>query len=425
MGQKAKGFIYLLLSFSIAAVPFFDTHARSHYLSSDLEARLRFAYWWRADADSLFCDDGYTEADATAFLEDKGENEQTVFSYLTQNGYSNTAAAAIMGNLRAESGAFNPRQLEKIDANSNYPGYLSPENFVAYANGAKTYSGGLGLAQWTSAGRVKNLQDFADERGLPVTSLSAQTQFLVKELNDYGITPEVLNSMDLRSATSYVLKTYERPADQSEEVVDTRTGYASNYVSYEGGTVDFSDENYSGAACIPISDAEKAYFDEYEQVSREELLTMLESGGLSHVEALGVIEQYKRVTPDQYSYYNINANVHNGSNSPLYNCVAFTRWYVKEYYNYNLTSGNGNQVVPNILGNRPAHEVPKAGAVVSYNTSISSAGHTAVVLGIDGDKMYLGEASYHNGYIQVREVSASAYTGNGYIYAYPEDMGAS
>ena len=382
--------------------------------------------FWNIDENPCI-EEGFVSVDAEAFLEDKGNNEQTIFSYLTQNGFSNTAAAAIMGNLKAESGAFNPRQLEKISANSNYPGYLAPVNFRAYENGKKTYSGGLGLAQWTSAGRVKNLQEFADSKGLPVTSLSVQTQFLYKELTEYGINPSLLNSMSLRDATKYVLNHYERPKNQSEAVVDTRTGYASSYVSYASGAVEFDDSNLAtpfGIICITTAEAGNEYKNPYEQVSVEELLKLLENGGLNEAEAWGVIEEYKKVTPDEYSFYNINAGVHNGTNSALQNCVAFVRWYVKKYYGYNLTHGNGNQVVSNILKGKPAHQVPKAGAVISYNTGTSSAGHTAVVLGVDGDYIYIGEASYHYGYIRVRKELAKNYTGGKYLYAYPEDMGA-
>lgn len=49
MGQKARGFICFVFAFLIALLPIVDTNARSKHLSSDLEARLRYAYWWRAD----------------------------------------------------------------------------------------------------------------------------------------------------------------------------------------------------------------------------------------------------------------------------------------------------------------------------------------------------------------------------------------
>lgn len=437
MGHRLKTILFLILAIFLATTPVLDVSARKKHLNYELEAKLREHFWWRADSvdyekeeeeEEIECEEGYVATNATAYLEDKGENAQTVFSYLTQNGYSITAAAAIMGNLRAEGGAdFNPRQLE-IGKNAQYPGDIAPENFVAYdlENNKKTYTGGLGLAQWTSAGRVKNLQEYADKNNLPVTSLSAQAGFLVEELNAYGVTPEKLNSMSLRDATSYVLKNYEIPLHMEESVVDTRTKFAESFLSYEPGSVDFSnaDQYANGEICISEEDAEKEYQEEYEQIDKEELIAMLQDGGLTREEAEAVIAKYKTVTPDQYDYYNIDGDVHNGTQSALQNCVAFVRWYVKEYYGYDLGKGSGNgiQVVSSIMGDKPAHQVPVAGAVVSYPTSTSSAGHTAIVLGINGDEMYLGEASYNKGYIRVNTVNTKDYTGGNYKYAYPEDM---
>lgn len=417
MGHKYKLICYGFIAILVSLIPDFNVSARSTRLNSEMEARTREAYWWNPLKKK--CKTGYTDVKADAFLEDKGDNEKTIFSYLVQNDYSNIAAAAIMGNLKAESGAFNPRQLEKIEANASFPGYLAPENFRAYENGSKTYSGGLGLAQWTSAGRVKKLQEFADSLNLPVTSLSVQVRFLVKELNEYGITPSVLNSMSLRDATSYILKTYERPANQSEEVVDSRTNNASNYVSYEAGEVDFGEEDIDGDVCIPDEDADKAYQDQYEQLDIEEIIKLLQDGGMSLSEAQGIIEKYLKVSPDQYDYYNIEASVHKGTNSPLYNCVAFVRWFTKEYYNYNLPKGSGNGwAVAGYITNGKPHSVPKAGAVFSWSNS--GAGHTGVVLGVDGENLIIGEASYNNGWVHVKNVNIN--DTKGWRYAYPEDM---
>ena len=415
MGHKLTTFFCFLISFFVTLTPT-SVSARTKRLDAATEAKLRYAYWWRIDGDN--CDSGYTSIDAEAYLEDKGENEKTIFSYLVQNGYSNTAAAAIMGNLRAESGAFNPRQLQKgYASNDIYPGSLAPVNFRAFENGKKTFQGGFGIAQWTYFTRVENLQKFADELNLPVTSLSVQVRFLVKELNNYNITPSVLNNMTLREATKHVLVKYEAPLNQSEEVVDLRTKYAGEYVSYEAGDVNFEDSDIPGDICIPDEDTDKIYQEEYEQIDIDEILKLLQDGGMSEAEAWKVIEQYKRVTPDQYAYYNIKASVHKEGNTALQNCVAFTRWFVKEFYNYDLTYGNGADVVGNIT-NDP-HSVPKAGAVFSWSNS--GAGHTGAVLGIEGNYLIIGEASYHEGWIHVKKVHVSQT--KGWRYAYPEDMG--
>ena len=119
-----------------------------------------------------------------------------------QNGYSETSAAAIMGNIKGESGY----RINVIEG-----GRLVDESWRAFNNGSKTFSGGFGLVQWTSSGRVQNLQNFADSIGKSVVSIEAQGGFLVQELRTYGITPASLNAMTLGEATWKILRDYETP----------------------------------------------------------------------------------------------------------------------------------------------------------------------------------------------------------------------
>ena len=147
------------------------------------------------------------------------DNASGVIGTLINNGYSHTAAAAIAGSLLAESG-MNPKKLQG--------GTIVDDSFRAYNSEGKTFNGGFGIAQWTSSGRVKNLQEYADSNNLPVTSIQAQTGFLLKELKQYGMTPEKLNGMDLANATFEIARYYEGPAGM---VYDTNNGkYYNDYV---------------------------------------------------------------------------------------------------------------------------------------------------------------------------------------------------
>lgn len=121
---------------------------------------------------------------------------------LLANGYSETSAAAIMGNIKGESGY----RINVIEG-----GRLVDETWRAYDNGSKTFSGGFGLVQWTSAGRVRNLQNYADSIGKSVVSIEAQGGFLIQELQTYGFTPASMNAMSLGEATWKILRDYETP----------------------------------------------------------------------------------------------------------------------------------------------------------------------------------------------------------------------
>ncbi len=369
------------------------------------------------------CEEGYVAYEKEDVLLDEGESANSIFQYLRGQGYSVTSAAAIMGNLDAESG-LNPRQLERIKANAKYPGYLAPPNFVAYdfENDHKTYEGGFGLAQWTSPGRVKKLQNHAKSKGMNVTSLLVQLQFLVKELDDYGISPSFLNAKSLEDATEYVLKKYEAPENSDSKVAD-RIARAKKFLFEDeedpgGGEITEGDGE---VICITDAAFDKLYKDKYKQLTDEEILEMLEDGGMTLAEAKALIAEYLRTPASDFAYYNIDPRVHNGSNSPLYNCVAFSRWFAKKFYGFNITRGNGKDVVSVILGGRAGHVVPKAGAIFSTSSG-GNAGHTGVVLGIHGDRIVIGEASYHGVWARAKEAPISNYINKGYTFAYPEDM---
>lgn len=130
--------------------------------------------------------------------------------YLLDSGYSESSAAGIMGNIEGES-SYNPKLIEN--------GKVVDDDFRAYTNGVRssllikgTSNRGFGLAQWTTDGRLKNLQAYADSLSKPITSLEAQFGYLVKELNEaYKMKPEKLNAMSMEEVTWIVLRDFETP----------------------------------------------------------------------------------------------------------------------------------------------------------------------------------------------------------------------
>ena len=169
--------------------------------------------------------------------------------YLLDAGYSESSANAIMGNISIESCGY------KLRVYNNSCSSLAPDDFVAYKNGAKTFSGGYGLAQWTSAGRVKNLQDHADNTiKKSVNTLDVQASFIVKELksSSYKLTPSKLNAMTMEEVVWIIMRDYETPESlictkstssncnneasarniSLSELLSNTTKYASAYESY-------------------------------------------------------------------------------------------------------------------------------------------------------------------------------------------------
>jgi hypothetical protein len=145
-----------------------------------------------------------------------GDNQSITLSFLLDKGFNANAAYAIVGNLMSES-HLNPLILEKkYEENKNI---VVDDNFrLIDANGNKTFKGGFGIAQWTSTGRVQNLQTFANNtNGGKVNSLMVQLAFLNNEIAKYR---EKLNSTSLEEAVFIVYRNYETPASSYQTTAD-------------------------------------------------------------------------------------------------------------------------------------------------------------------------------------------------------------
>ena len=100
---------------------------------------------------------------------EKRTNENIVWDYLLDAGYSKVQAAGIIGNMWQESGV-NPSRHE--------------------SNGI-----GFGLVQW-SFGRRQQLESYASNKGKSASDIYVQLEFLVKELrevNNFAV--HMLNSL--------------------------------------------------------------------------------------------------------------------------------------------------------------------------------------------------------------------------------------
>ena len=120
---------------------------------------------------------------------EKRTNENIVWDYLLDAGYSEVQAAGIIGNMWQESGV-NPSRHE--------------------SNGI-----GFGLVQW-SFGRRQQLEAYAASKGRSASDIYVQLEFLVKELKEgkqfYGTYAEQFaNPYSVDQATEAFCWGFERP----------------------------------------------------------------------------------------------------------------------------------------------------------------------------------------------------------------------
>lgn len=153
--------------------------------------------------------------------------EEKIWKYLIKWCPNEFAVAGIMGNLKAESN-FKPNNLQnsfnsKLNiSDEDYTMLVDNNNYPDFIND----KAGYGLAQWTFWSRKQLLLNTAKERGVSIGDLELQLDVLIFEMSaNKSLMEDLTSSISVRQAAEAVLKKYEKPADQSNKVVDKRTEY--------------------------------------------------------------------------------------------------------------------------------------------------------------------------------------------------------
>ena len=173
----------------------------------------------------------------------KTKNTDLVWDYLIKQGFTQAGAAAMMGNMHAESGII-PNRVQilclKRLAEYGYGHYTDASYTEAIDSCRISRAGflnpipgkqyGYGLCQWTSPGRKAGLYDRAKSKGVSIANLQNQLQFLIYQLkNNYSSVYKTLTSTNnIKQASDKVLKDFEIPANWSSHSA-TRNSYSQEY----------------------------------------------------------------------------------------------------------------------------------------------------------------------------------------------------
>lgn len=166
--------------------------------------------------------------------------EKQMFDMLTASGLTEHGAAALTGNLQAESG-LNPRNLQN---NYERPLGHTDDTYTAAVDSGEYQNfvrdcAGYGLAQWTYWSRKQNLLNFACGMGRSIGDPEMQVLFCLQELKGYkAVWQAVTTGTDIRTISDIVLKYYENPANQSEAVKQLRAGYGQAIYARCTGSVE-------------------------------------------------------------------------------------------------------------------------------------------------------------------------------------------
>lgn len=180
-------------------------------------------------------------------------SEVEAYYYFRAQGMTHEGAIGGIDNLEAESDGFYANRMEYLlvrrlkEAGYSYTdesytaaidnGTITLEEFQHPLHG-KQY--GHGLAQWTSPGRKAGLYRLAKQKGVSISDLKMQLEYLIYELqNTYKNVWNVLTTAtSIKTASDYFLVHFEAPANTGDAVRKGRAdrGYAfEKYLNQNGG----------------------------------------------------------------------------------------------------------------------------------------------------------------------------------------------
>lgn len=182
---------------------------------------------------------------------------EKIWKHFKGKGWSDAGIAGMLGNLQKESGveavrkqAMTGTELRQDKDRSLSLKYATtadanPESFT------NPRSVGFGLAQWTTKARKNALLDFAHGMGKSVGDEDAQIGFLDKELSEQykPMVARMSKSDDYIASTADFLRTFERPADQSDREVADRAGFSKLWLEKFGGN-DSSSKTTEGGESV-------------------------------------------------------------------------------------------------------------------------------------------------------------------------------
>lgn len=168
-------------------------------------------------------------------------SESSVWNKLKAKGFSDTATAAIMGNMQAES-AFIPNNVEDRYHTASWKTdeyYTSiVDNGMYSRDQFASDSYGYGLCQITYPSRKRALYNYAKQRGVSIADEQMQIDFLMVELtSDFrGVYDLLLSNASLYKMTEKYMKIFENPLDQSDGAVNVRVNNAQKILNKYSGT---------------------------------------------------------------------------------------------------------------------------------------------------------------------------------------------
>lgn len=192
--------------------------------------------------------------------------EEKAWNYLKSVIGNEYGAAALMGNLDAESG-LKTNNME--NAYQKKLGFTDETYTAAVDNGTYTNfvkdAVGYGLAQWTYWSRKQGLLDKVKAKGVSISDLETQLEYLVYELKTKykSVYNALVGATEILAASNVVLKDFENPKNQGDSVKKYRASLGQaiydKYASGANTTVKEENKNSPTANTTGYDKSKVAY----------------------------------------------------------------------------------------------------------------------------------------------------------------------
>ncbi|MFB7917090.1 phage tail tip lysozyme [Streptomyces sp. NPDC056061] len=344
-------------------------------------------------------------------------NARVVYSVLRTWGMPEENIAGILGNWSQESG-IDPTSVQTFPVGTYT---MTPEKEA----GSKNTDNGIGLGQWTF-GRNSALRGYAGSKNIDWYTIEAQLAFMAEGDNpgDVAVFRDMLGNSQGSPAAAAVHfhENWERSADDAQGIAE-RTGDAQMwYAKMSGWTVDPSAvdgvEDIVGGIIDSIGTGIRTIFGNCENKDGAGPVS-LKDGGMTMAEAQSFVDLFNeegdKFLDDRYGPGGGPGSC--GDNHAM-NCVSLSTWFVNKYTTYQqYPVGNGIDTAYTIAADmgKKLSATPTPYSVGSGPGS-GVAGHTFVVLGIQGDQVIVGEAGYCAFMGRVSVLSASQLAADGWMF---------
>ncbi|MDT8913567.1 phage tail tip lysozyme [Amycolatopsis sp. PS_44_ISF1] len=361
-------------------------------------------------------------------------NAKIVFSVLKSWGMSEANIAGILGNWSRESGV-DPTSVESIFSEPYRIGPLKKAAWTGNFTQIPGQShGGIGLGQWSN-GRTMMLLDYAKANNAAWYTIEAQLAFMLQgdDPADVAVFKNMLTVPQASpSAAAYHFHSaWERSADGASrtalraEAAEMWFGKMSGWKADHSVTGGVQDIVGDVVGSLGTTTGTMTGHCARGDTNGDAGGVAPKNGGMTRTEAQELVDLFNR-EGDKFldERYGEAGGPGSCGDNHAENCVSFSTYFVNKYTTFQTyPQGDGIRTAYTIAQQtgKQVTTTPTPYAIGSGPGS-GPAGHTLVVLGVQGDTVIVGEAGYCAFMGRVRLASGSEMTAAGWRFVDMTDL---